>query len=136
MVSQHREIVIIISPKTGSCPNYSRFKPSKYCKYYILMTVPIRKSGFIKKCFFCFLRCRLMFCIIFGQKITKIPQNVHCVHASTLNRIFSLLKRKTHLGNAVYIPRLSSNCTFSLFCQPFSYRFGKDCSIKVTEIMF
>ena len=46
---QHREITIIIFPKTGYCPNYSRFKPSKYWKYSILMAVPIRKSGFYKK---------------------------------------------------------------------------------------
>ncbi len=51
---QHREITIIIFPKTGYCPNYSTFKPSKYWKYSILMTVPIRKSGFIKKWFFLF----------------------------------------------------------------------------------
>ena len=45
---QHREIEIIVFLKTGYCPNYSRFKPSKYWKHSILMAIPTSKSRFHK----------------------------------------------------------------------------------------
>ena len=45
---QHREIEIIIFLKTGYCPNYSRYKPSKYWKFSIFTAIPTPKLGFHK----------------------------------------------------------------------------------------
>ena len=45
---QHREIEITCFLKTGYCPNYSRYKPSKYWKFSILTAIPTPKLGFHK----------------------------------------------------------------------------------------
>ena len=45
---QHREIEITIFLKTGYCPNYSRYKRSKYWNFSILTAIPTPKSGFHK----------------------------------------------------------------------------------------
>ena len=79
----------------------------------------VENQVFIKREKFRFLCCRLMFCVIFGQTIPKITKNVHWVHASTLKRIFSLLKKKNTHGkrslNTTFESKLYSFIMLSTF---------------------
>ena len=106
---QHREIEIIIFLKTGYCPNYSRYKPSKYWTFSILTAIPTPKLGFHKNMI-------ILFSLLSHGVWHYFVTNYH-----------DFVTFWTNYHNFEEI---------SLFCQLFSYRFAKDSFAKVTENVF
>ena len=106
---QHRETEIVIFLKTGYCPNYSRYKPSKYWKFSILAAIPTPKSGFHKN-------IKMLFSLLSHGVLRYFVTNYHD---------FVIFLTNYHNFEEIW-----------LFCQLFSYRFAKDWFAKVTENMF
>ena len=116
-------------PKTGYCPHYSKFKPSKYWKYSILMAVPIRKSGFHKK--WCFL-FSLLSPDVLHYFWTKNHKNTSkCTLCPRLHpkSDFQFTKKEKHTWETQFRCHVWVQIVlFHDVWQLFSYRFAKDCS--------